>query len=529
MQKLLIVLFTLILSMPKALAMNVDAFIDEKLAPITNAIANFIFCPMPGTEIPIIIFWILFGGFFFTFYFRGLSVWGFKHAIDTVINHDKAHADNHDDNDSNTGEVSSLQALATALSGTIGIGSIAGVAISISIGGPGAAFWIFAGALLGMSIKFVEASAAVKYRRFNLDGSVSGGPMHYIAHGLTRKKLRPLGQTLAIIFATLCIGGAITGGNMIQINQAAHQLVLITGGESSFLHGCAWAFGLVVAILVGAAVVGGIKSIAKVTSILVPSMCFLYIGAGIIVILANFMNIPHAIWVICKEAFAPEAVAGGVFGTIIIGLRRSVQSNEAGTGAAAIAYAAVKTKEPISQGFVSILETFLTGILCLLTSFTIVFTGSYLNPHEGVSGIEMASSAFESVIPFFPYILSIVVIMFALSTLISWAYYGQKAWNYLFGEGKKRNLTFNILYCLFIVIGSAMNVKSIIDITDAMMIAMSIPNLIALYILAPEIKQDMFDYCKRFNVGTLIYRDKLSKLAPATVALTTEDSACQTK
>jgi len=526
MPKLLIVLFTLILSMPKALAVNVDAFIDEKLAPVTNAIADFIFMNMPGTEVPIIIFWILFAGIFFTFYFRGLSVWGFKHAIDTVINHDKNHADKHEDKESGgAGEVSSLQALATALSGTIGIGSIAGVAISISIGGPGAAFWIFAGALLGMSIKFVEASAAVKYRRFNLDGSVSGGPMHYIAHGLTRKKLRPLGQTLAIIFATLCIGGAITGGNMIQINQSAHQLVLITGGESSFLHGCTWAFGLVVAILVGAAVVGGIKSIAKVTSILVPSMCFLYIGAGLIVILANFMNIPHAIAVICKEAFAPEAVAGGVFGTIIIGLRRSVQSNEAGTGAAAIAYAAVKTKEPISQGFVSILETFLTGVLCLLTSFTIVFTGSYLNPHEGVSGIELASSAFESVIPFFPYILSVVVILFALSTLISWAYYGQKSWNYLFGEGKKRNLTFNILYCLFIVIGSAMNVKSIIDITDAMMIAMSIPNLIALYILAPEIKQDLFDYCRRYRVGTWIYRDKIGKLEPISILTEEEKEA----
>lgn len=523
MQKFLIVLFTLLLSMPKALAMNVDAFIDQNLAPVTNAIANLIFFPMPGTEVPIIIFWILFAGIFFTFYFRGLSVWGFKHAIDTVISHDKDHADNHGHKEGNTGEVSSLQALATALSGTIGIGSIAGVAISISIGGPGAAFWIFAGALLGMSIKFVEAAAAVKYRRFNLDGSVSGGPMHYISHGLTRKKLRPLGQTLAVLFATLCIGGAITGGNMIQINQSAHQLVHITGGEASFLHGCTWIFGLVVAVLVGASVVGGIKSIAKVTSILVPSMCFLYIGASLVVILAHFANIPHALGVIVKEAFAPEAVAGGVFGTIIIGLRRSVQSNEAGTGAAAIAYAAVKTKEPISQGFVSILETFLTGVLCLLSSFAIVFSGSYLEAHEGISGIELASSAFQSVIPFFPIILSVVVILFALSTLISWAYYGQKAWNFLFGEGKKRNLTFNIIYCLFIVIGSAMNVKSIIDITDAMMIAMSIPNLITLYILAPEIKNDLMDYCRRFKVGTWIYRDKLARLEPVPVAVTVEE------
>lgn len=523
MQKLLIVLFTLILSMQTANAANVDAFIDEKLAPVLNAIAGFIFLPMPGTEVPMIIFWILFAGIFFTVYFRGLSVWGFKHAIDTVISHDKNHEDNHGGSDGSTGEVSSLQALATALSGTIGIGSIAGVAISISIGGPGAAFWIFAGALLGMSIKFVEASAAVKYRRFNLDGSVSGGPMHYIAHGLTRKKLRPLGQFLAVTFASLCIGGAITGGNMIQINQSAHQLVHITGGDASFLSGCTWVFGLVVAIIVGAAVVGGIKSIAKVTSILVPTMCFLYIGAGLVVILANFIHIPHALAIIVKEAFAPHAVAGGVFGTIIIGLRRSVQSNEAGTGAAAIAYATVKTKEPISQGFVSILETFLTGVLCLLTSLVIVLGTDLNSITENVSGIELASGAFGSVIGFFPYVLSVIAIMFALSTLISWAYYGQKAWNYLFGEGKKRNLTFNILYCVFIVVGSAMNVTSIINITDAMMIAMSIPNIIALYILAPEIKDDLFDYCKRFNVGTLIYRDKLAKLEP--VAVETEEVA----
>ena len=512
MQKLLIVLFTLVLSMQTVQAASVDEFIDNNLAPIMNTIADIIFMDMPFTEVPIIIFWILFAGFFFTFFFRGLSVWGFKHAIDTVISHDKNHADSHDDG-GNTGEVSSLQALATALSGTIGIGSIAGVAISISIGGPGAAFWIFAGALLGMSIKFVEASAAVKYRRFNLDGSVSGGPMHYISHGLTRKKLRPLGQFLSVLFATLCIGGAITGGNMIQINQSAHQLVHITGGEASFLHGCTWIFGLVVAIIVGAAVVGGIKSIAKVTSVLVPTMCLLYIGAGLVVILANFVNIPHALWIIVKEAFAPEAVAGGVFGTIIIGLRRSVQSNEAGTGAAAIAYATVKTKEPISQGFVSILETFLTGVLCLLTSLVIVLCTDLSQITASVSGIELASSAFGSVIGLFPYLLSMIAILFALSTLISWAYYGQKAWNFLFGEGKKRNLTFNIIYCVFIVVGSAMNVTSIINITDAMMIAMSIPNIIALYILAPEIKQDLFDYCKRFNVGTLIYRDRLAKLA----------------
>ena len=497
MKKLFMMLLcAMFMGLQSAQAMNVDAFIDQNIAPYTDKVAKLIFFPITvcGNQIPLIIFWILFAGIFFTIYFKGIAVWGFKHAIDNITaKPEKSH--------DGCGEVSSFQALATALSGTIGIGSIAGVAISISIGGPGAAFWIFFGAILGMSIKFIEATLAVKYRRFNLDGSVSGGPMHYIAHGLTRKKLRWLGQPLSVLFAMLCIGGGITGGNMIQINQTAHQIIFITGGEHSIFHGYAWIIGAVAAILIGLVVMGGIKSIAKVTTILTPTMCALYIISGLIVILANFTNIPHAIALILKEAFHPTAVAGGVFGTIIIGLRRSVQSNEAGTGAAAIVYATAQTKEPVSQGFVALLETFLTGVLCLFTSFAIVFSGACTHAAKEISGIELASNAFQSVIPFFPVILSIIAVLFAMSTLISWAYYGQKAWTFLLGEGKKRVLTFNLIYCLFIIIGSAMNVKSIIDITDAMMIAMCIPNVIVLYILAPEVKRDLKDYLERHNMN----------------------------
>lgn len=496
MKKLFMMLCAMFMGLQSAQAMNVDAFIDQNIAPYTDKVAKLIFYPITvcGNQIPLIIFWILFAGIFFTIYFKGMAVWGFKHAIDNITaKPEKSH--------DGCGEVSSFQALATALSGTIGIGSIAGVAISISIGGPGAAFWIFFGAILGMSIKFIEATLAVKYRRFNLDGSVSGGPMHYIAHGLTRKKLRWLGQPLSVLFAILCIGGGITGGNMIQINQTAHQIIFITGGEHSIFHGYAWIIGAVAAVLIGLVVMGGIKSIAKVTTILTPTMCALYIISGLIVILANFTNIPHAIALILKEAFHPTAVAGGVFGTIIIGLRRSVQSNEAGTGAAAIVYATAQTKEPVSQGFVALLETFLTGVLCLFTSFAIVFSGACTHAAKEISGIELASNAFQSVIPFFPVILSIIAVLFAMSTLISWAYYGQKAWTFLLGEGKKRVLTFNLIYCLFIIIGSAMNVKSIIDITDAMMIAMCIPNVIVLYILAPEVKRDLKDYLERHNMN----------------------------
>lgn len=496
MTRFLLMLSTMLIGLQSAQAMNVDAFMDKHIAPVSDAIAKLIFFPITicGSEVPLIIFWVLLAGIFFTIYFKGISVWGFKHAIDVIAKPAEKHGDG-------CGEVSSFQALATALSGTIGIGSIAGVAISISIGGPGAAFWIFFGALLGMSIKFVEATLAVKYRRFNLDGSVSGGPMHYIAHGLTRRKMRWLGQPLSVVYAVLCIGAGITGGNMIQINQTAHQIVFITGAEHSIFHGFTWIIGLVIAILIGMVIVGGIKSIAKVTTVLTPTMCLLYIISGTIVILANFANIPHAIGLILKEAFHPTAVAGGVFGTIIIGLRRSVQSNEAGTGAAAIVYATAQTKEPVSQGFVALIETFLTGVLCLFTSFAIVFSGACTHAAKEISGIELASNAFQSVIPFFPVILSIIAVLFALSTLISWAYYGQKAWTFLLGEGKKRVLLFNLIYCLFIVIGSAMNVKSVIDITDAMMIALCVPNIIVLYILCPEIKRDLRAYLEKHNMN----------------------------
>ena len=507
MFKLLFSMLAVVMSVQPCLAFNVDATLDKYAAPVFDKIASWIFFPIPffGTDVPVIIFWILFAGIFFTVYLRGIAIWGFKHAIDILRKPVSAEEED-------SGEVSSFQALATALSGTIGLGSIAGVAIAISLGGPGAAFWIFVGSIFGMSLKFVEASLAVKYRRFNLDSSISGGPMHYMAHGLTRKKLRWLGQPLSVIFAILCIGGGVTGGNMVQINQTAQQFINITGGENSIFFGQNWIIGLIVAIVVGLIIVGGIKGISNVTEKIVPFMCALYIISGLIVIFANVMVIPHALAIIVKQAFFPEAVAGGVFGTIIMGLRRSVQCNEAGTGSAPIAYATVKTNEPVSQGFVSLIEPFLTGLLCLLTAFVITITNSYHVESNGISGIEMTSGAFSSVIPFFPYVLAVVVILFALSTIISWAYYGQKAWNFLFGEGYKRTLTFQILYCCIIILGSVMNLRSVINITDAMMISMSVPNIITMYILAPEIKRDLCEYAKRNKLAMLINRKWYKKL-----------------
>ena len=497
MKKLLFILSMLLFNVQQANAMNIDKFMDEKIAPFSDAVANIIFFPIPvfGTHVPIIIFWILIAGIFFTIYLKGIPVWGFKHACDLLIKPKET------GNDKGSGEVSSFQALMTALSGTIGLGSIAGVAIAISMGGPGAAFWIIVGAILGMSLKFVEAALAVKYRKFNLDGSISGGPMHYMAHGLTRKKLRWLGQPLAVMFAILCICGGITGGNMIQINQAANQFVNVCGGENGVMGHYHWVIGLGMAIVVGLIVIGGIKNIVKVTEKIVPLKIFVYLFSAMAVIIANFKLIPHAAWVIVKEAFCPESIYGGMFVAMIMGLRRSVQSNEAGTGSGPIVYATVKTNEPLSQGFVALLDPFLTGFMCTLTAFAIVITGVYKDYAGHTSGIEMTSKAISSVMPFFPTLLACIVLLYALSTLISWAYYGQKSWNFLVGEGKKRTLVFQFIYCAFIIIGSVLNVTSVINITDAMMIAMSIPNIITMYILAPDIKKDLKVYCEAHNIG----------------------------
>lgn len=497
MVKKLGLLFLLtVLSANAANAMTVNDFVENYVGKITDAIAAFIFTPISifGAQVPIIILWILFAGIFFTFYLRGIPIWGFKHSLKVIS---EAKKDNGGD-----GEVSAFQALSTALSGTIGMGSIAGVAIAISIGGPGATFWILVGAIFGMSLKFVEASAALIYRTFNLDGSVSGGPMHYIAHGLTKKKMRWLGQPLSVLFASVFIGAALSGGNLIQINQTTKLLIDVTGGETSFLASHAWVMGVSVAIVVGLITIGGIKSIGRVTEKIVPFMCMLYVVGGLAVVAVNYQHLPHAFAVILKEAFFPQSVVGGIFGTIIIGLRRSVQTNEAGTGSAPIVYAATKTKDSVAPGFVSLIEPLICAMMCILTAFIVTVTGTYQTDPGQITGIEMVSDAFAMVLPFFPKILTVVVMLFALSTIISWAYYGQKCWNFLFGEGFKRSLTFNIIYLIVIIIGSELNVKSVINIVDAMMISTSVPNIIALYILAPEIREELRLYCQKMKLKT---------------------------
>ena len=472
---------------------NIDETIERYFAPFSDRFSQIVFTPVTicGNEIPILILLIILTSIFCTIYFKGLSIWGFKHAIAKIF----------DKKSEGSGEVSTLGALATALSGTLGIGNIAGVAIAISIGGPGAMFWMCVGAFFGMVVKFCEVTLAIKYRHINHNGNVSGGPMFYIERGFARRKYHALGKTLAYIFALALIPGTLGGGCMLQVNQALSQFITITGGEQSFFNANGWVFGLIAAILVGLVIVGGIKSIANITSKIVPFMCVIYILACTVIIIMNIANIPHAIYTIIHEAFFPQAVYGGITGTIIIGLRRSLQSNEAGIGSSPIAYAAVKTKEPVSQGFVAMLEPFFdTVIVCSMTAFVIILTGEYLNYTSGITGVELTSAAFKSVFTWFPYILAVVIILFALSTMLSWAYYGQKAWIFLVGEGKKREIFFNLIICLFIVVGSCMNIKSIIDFTDATYMVMAAANLVAVCVLIKDVKKELVKYCEKNRI-----------------------------
>lgn len=493
------IICTFVFNCQQVFAFNLDAQIEKYVAPASDKVYHIMFFPitMFGVQIPVIILWILIAGLFFTFYYRWIGIWGLKHSID-ILKKPKESG-----NGQAGGEISPLGALMAALSGTVGLGTIAGVAISISVAGPGAAFWIMFGAILGMTLKFAEVSLSLKYRRFLPDGTIAGGPMHFIAHGLTRRKMRKFGQILAVVFAYMCIGGALTGGNMIQINQTTRQIINICGGDNGILHGFNWVVGLACAILVGVIIIGGVKSITKVAMKAVPFMIYLYLAAAVIIMIANWHNFPHTVYVIIHDAFLPRSVvAGGIFNVIIWGMRRSVQTNEAGTGSAPIVYAPAQTNEPISQGFIALIEPFLTGLVCLLSAGIVVSSGVYLNQAKGtINGIEMTSNAFESIFPGFKYVLSVVVILFALTTVISWAYYGQKAWNYIVGEGKKRTLFYQLFFLAFTVIGSVMNVKTIINLTDSMMLGMAVPNCLAMYFMAKELKVDLIKYCQKYQVG----------------------------
>lgn len=483
-----------------ASAAGIDDAINEAIAPIVNPFVGMIFStislPFIDVGVPWIVLWLVVAATVFTLYLGFINFRGFAHAIRLVK------GDYTDPNE--PGEVSHFQALATALSGTVGLGNIAGVAVAISIGGPGATFWMILAGLLGMSTKFVECALGVKYRNTNPDGSVSGGPMYYLSKGLANRGNPAFGRTLAVLFSVCAVGGALGGGNMFQANLAFKQVVGVTGGDLSFFADKGWLFGVIMAIIVGVVIIGGIKSIAKVTEKVVPFMAVIYVGAALIIILINYNHIADAFGAIFNGAFTGEGVAGGVIGAMIQGFKRAAFSNEAGVGSAAIAHSAVKTNEHMSEGFVSLLEPFIdTVVICTMTALVIIITGQ-LHDGQELTGVALTSAAFESAISWFPYILAIAVVLFAFSTMISWSYYGLKAWTYLFGESVRAEMTFKIMFLIFVVIGSSMNLGPVIDFSDAMIFAMALVNIIGLYRLVPEIKADMNDYWSRLQSGAIV-------------------------
>ncbi len=468
---------------------GLDERINEWIEPYTNAITSVVFYAVnfgsaDTTAMPLVIIFLLLAATFFTLYFKFVNIRGFRTSVETV----KGTYSKIEDE----GEVSHFQALTAALSGTVGLGNIAGVAVAISLGGPGATFWMIVAGFLGMSSKFVECTLGVKYRDVGPDGTVYGGPMYYLSKGLKARNLAGLGKVLAAFFAIMCIGGSFGGGNMFQANQAAQQfnsLIGATSGNAGFL------FGLVIAIFVALVIIGGIKRIGKVTEKVVPFMVGIYLLAAIIILIVNYAGIPSAFGKIFTQAFTPMGITGGFVGVLIQGFRRAAFSNEAGIGSAAIAHSAVRTNYPASEGYVAQMGPFIdTVVICTMTALVIIVTGTY-NSSTG-DGVALTSEAFQTVLPWFPYVLTVAVILFAFSTMISWSYYGLQAWMYLFGRGKIADLTYKLLFCTFVVIGASASLQNVIDFSDAMIFAMAVPNLIGLFLLTPVVKEEMKRYLK---------------------------------
>jgi AGCS family alanine or glycine:cation symporter len=481
--------------------MGIDEKINLAVKPYADAVAGAVFSsfPVAGVDIPFVLVWLIVAASIFTFYFNFINLRAFKHGFELV------RGDYHDPQAA--GEVTHFQALATALSGTVGLGNIAGVAIAVSLGGPGATFWMILAGFLGMSSKFTECTLGVKYRNELPDGTVSGGPMYYLTKGLAERGsgLAKLGKVLAVMFAIFCVGGSFGGGNMFQANQSFSQLVNVTGGDASWMADKGWLFGVVVAALVGLVIIGGIKGIARVTSKIVPFMAVTYVIAGVIIILMHFSEIPAAFGAIFAGAFTAEGISGGVIGVLFQGFKRAAFSNEAGVGSAAIAHSAVQTNRPVTEGFVALYEPFVdTIVVCTITALVIIITGTWDPSVDPGAGVQLTSSAFESSISWFPWVLTLAVILFAFSTMISWSYYGLKAWTFLFGDNRVTDSVYKILFLFFVVVGSSMQLGSVIDFSDAMIFAMAFPNLLGCYFLLPVVKKELNEYWADYKAGKLV-------------------------
>lgn len=505
---------------------GLDQKIDEAFKPVSDFFNDVIFFNVwHDPDIPFVLVLLVASAAFFTIYFKFPNIFHFKTAIN-VVRGKFDHVDHHTagdselaidgdikgtiEDESRDGEVSHFQALATAVSGTVGNGNIAGVALAIALGGPGATFWMIICGLLGMSTKFVECTLGVQYRDVGEDGTVYGGPMYYISKGLKDKGFVVLGKIAAVIFAIFCIGGSFGGGNAAQSNQATVVLKELMGLEST---AAGFWIGVVLAIVVGIIIIGGIKRIASVTEKVVPFMALMYLLACLYILGANFSLIGDAFSLIVTEAFNPKAMGvGGVIGVLLVGFKRAAFSNEAGAGSASIAHSAVKTKYSASEGLVALLEPFIdTVVICTMTALVIIIfnfgghfeygadvssdgSGAVMIGNDVVQGAGITSKAFAQYIPYSGVFLTIAVVLFAVSTMISWSYYGLQSWKFLFGRGKKADLAYKLLFLVFVVIGAAASMGSIWSFSDAMIFAMVFPNMIGLYFLFPVVKKQLRRY-----------------------------------
>ncbi|MEZ5813393.1 MAG: amino acid carrier protein [Alphaproteobacteria bacterium] len=483
--------------------MNIDAKVEEIFAPISERLAEIVFYSVSlgeGIDVKLILVWLVLAALFFTFYFGFINVRGFKHALDLVFGKNP----NGESDGNKDGQINRFQALMTSLSGTVGLGNIAGVAVAVSAGGPGAAFWMFVMGFFSMSTKFAEVALGVKYRRHTdpeHPDKISGGPMYYLRDGLAGKRMPLLGKILAGIFACAVFLGVLGGGSLFQTNQVYKQLLNVTGGDASFFADKGWLVGLLMVFAVGLVIIGGIKSIAATASRIVPLMALIYLVAGFVVIAIHYAQIPMAMLSIFESALSLKAGFGAALGALLMGVQRAAFSNEAGLGTAAIAHASAKTDEPVSQGIVGMLGPFIdTMVICMLTALVIIISGTHLDGN-GIEGVELTSRAFASGLSWFPYVLFLVVFMFAYSSLISWFYYGVKGFTYLFGSSDVTENVYKLIFSVFIVIGASANLSSVILITDSLVFIMAIPNIIALYILAPELKQDLKAYIQKIKAA----------------------------
>ncbi|MCY3683450.1 MAG: alanine/glycine:cation symporter family protein [Gemmatimonadetes bacterium] len=470
------------------------AALNEHLGAAANFLFSVFFFDF-GLGLPLIVIVLTGGGIYYSFYFGWITFRGFRHSLN-VIRGRYDHPDH-------PGEISHFKALTSALSATVGLGNIAGVAIAVSAGGPGAVFWMVVTAFFGMASKLASCTLAVMHRKIHPDGRVSGGPMYYLEHGLSGKGLRPLGRTFAVIFALLTIGGSLGGGNMFQANQT----VEILGTVAEEFKTYKWVIGLFLASLVAIVIIGGIKRIGNVTSRIVPFMCGLYVLTSILIILSHITEVPALIANIIAQAFTPEAMYGGFLGVLVQGVRRAAFSNEAGLGSAAFAHAAAQTDEPAREGMVAMIGPFIdTVIICSMTALVCMITGAYqLAEFQGQSGslvgAKMTAAAFDSFIPGARYVLAFAVMLFAYSTMISWSYYGERAWEYLFGL--RSILAYRIIFVCFVFIGSVTALKNVLDFSDAMILGMAFPNIIGGIILSPQIKAVLKEYWGRYKAGEL--------------------------